>query len=190
MQEIFEVELRYRLGDDVTKAKNLEKMLSKKGFKADRSMDQEDIYYSSKHKDFIESEECLRIRTVDGDSEITWKPPSSADMKEADEFWKEEVDLQIGLQHDVAKRMLSALDFFEVATVEKHRKSFVGPEDVEVSIDVVAGVGTFVELEVKHTDPSRGKKLIREVAEILHLSENEICRTPYRDLVREASYGE
>ncbi|MCK0138918.1 class IV adenylate cyclase [Aliiroseovarius sp. F47248L] len=186
MQEIFEIELRYRLGSEVL-AVEFGKNVLNQGFKVEASLSQEDIYYSSKHKDFIESEECLRIRTVDGRSEITWKPPSTADMKVADEFWKEEVDLQIGSQHDIAKKMLNALDFFEVATVEKQRQSFVGPEGVEVSIDVVKGVGAFVELEVKHHDPDHGKRVIRRTAEGLGLAASEICRTPYRDLVREAN---
>ncbi len=185
MQEIFEIELRYRLGDEA-EVNALEKTILNQGFELEGTLEQEDIYYSSKHKDFIESEECLRIRTVDGQSEVTWKPPSTADMKDADEFWKEEVDLQIGSQNETARKMLNALDFFEVATVKKLRRSFVGPEGVEVSVDVVIGVGAFVELELKHHDPDYGKHLIRAVAESLGLTAKEICRTPYRDLVRES----
>jgi adenylate cyclase class 2 len=184
MQNIYEVELRYKLDGEGCHAKALEETLVYLGFTHSKSIRQEDIYYSSKHKDFIESEECLRIRTVDGLSEITWKPPSCADMKVADEFWKEEVDLQIKSQHDVAKRLLTALDFFEVAIVEKQRTSYEGPNGVEVSLDLVSSVGTFVEIEVKHSDANQGKEIIRQIAVEIGVSNYEICRTPYRDLVR------
>ena len=72
-----------------------------------------------------------------------------------DEF---ESEVQDGEQ---LRRILLALNFTSMVTVDKHRKSWMYKE-YEVSIDTVKGIGEFVELEYKGTDDTVEPKVVVE----------------------------
>jgi predicted adenylyl cyclase CyaB len=179
---IVEIELRFK----VPKAYSaeLQRRLADAGFKAIGEVRQKDVYFTNRHKDFIENEECLRLRQEDGSVTLTWKPPSSDEMKAAPDFWKREIDLDLAEQLEVARDLLHALDFLEYVTVEKVRSVFINEGGVEVALDSVAHVGDFVEIEVKSAEVDRGRELIRQIAVKLGLSDSWLSTTPYRDLVK------
>jgi adenylate cyclase class 2 len=177
---MLEVERRYRLtwGD----VEHLSKSLQKLGFLPGDELYQVDTYYTSKHKDFITTEECLRIRTIGRASEVTWKSPSTATMAQALDSWREEIDLKIGSQEEVAKRLLQSLDFIEYVIVVKRRTPYKGPNGLEAVIDNVQGVGWFIEIECNTDDISLSQTRIEELARLLNLSDDMISKAPYRDL--------
>jgi adenylate cyclase class 2 len=145
---------------------------------------QKDIYYTSSVRDFITTKECLRIRTVDSTSEITWKPPTSAAMREKGQYWKQEVNLAIANQEDVARLLLECLGFIEYITVEKQRQVFEVDKDSIVALDLIKGLGWFVEIETFGEDPEQGTAKNLTIARQLGVENNEQVNTPYRDLVK------
>lgn len=154
------------------------------GFQERTATHQIDTYFTSRHKDFIETEECLRIRQEGSREMITWKPPSTDEMKIADEFWKEEIDLDVTGSSDIAFRLLDRLDFVKYCVVDKTRKVFVNDQGVEAGLDRVVGVGVFLELEVRMREVQDARKLLRSTADSLGLDPDRLVRVPYRDLVR------
>jgi len=179
---VLEVERRYIV--DSRYARRLKEKLLALGFAGDREVRQVDEYYTSEHEDFIATEECLRIRREGRRATLTWKPPTSAAMQESDEFWKEEVDLDVTGQEDVVKRLLRALDFIPYVVVDKHRSILVGPKGVEIGIDRVQGLRSmFVELEVKTADVEEGLEAIEATVRQVGLTKAPINKVPYRDLV-------
>ena len=182
MSKVLEVEIRYKIPNK-TYLKSLYDKLNKLGFHFVVEENQEDIYFSSHYKDFLKNEECLRIRTVKGSSMITWKPPSSKEMKRSDDFWKQEIDLRIGSQREIARQLLQHLDFFEVAIVKKRRQLFKNDENVLVSIDQIAEIGEFLEIEVQHSNIQYARKKIRDFAKLLEVDNLQIVNIPYRDLI-------
>ena len=184
VSELLEVERRYRISSDDAEAVRAE--LERMGFSVREDVLQRDTYFNSTHRDLITSEECVRIREEGGTVTLTWKPPSTSEMHESSDFWKEEVDLVIGSSGELAHRMLSLLDFVPYVVVEKLRSSFDGPDGVEISIDRVVDAGVFLEIEVKSRDRHSAQGTIERAALSLGLSDVQINKVPYRDLVKAA----
>ena len=182
-----EIEIRYEVPTDEDRARVIALL---EGLAAVETQSQTDVYFTSKHKDFIASEECLRIRTVDGESIITWKPPSDDEMRASDHFWKEEVDVPVGGHQQEAQRLLERLDFRPVVTVEKVRAVYRISEFQSASIDVVARAGTFIEIETISSDRESALESNRALAKMLGISGFPVSKTPYRDLViRDGEHG-
>jgi adenylate cyclase class 2 len=182
--KLLEVEQRYALSGRSPSA--IAARLKDLGFVEQSLISQRDTYFTSRHKDFIASEECLRVREVDARAELTWKPPSTDEMRGATAFWKEEIDVDVTGQVDDVLRMLRMLDFVEYVVVAKDRRVFVLPDGVEVAIDSVQGVGSFVELEIKAEDPGPALARLQQLADQLELDPAWVSKVPYRDLVKTA----
>jgi adenylate cyclase class 2 len=109
---------------------------------------QVDAYYNAPHRDFLASEvvsEWLRVRTEEGGGSVNFKrfhPVGSVTTTHADEFESGVADAE------AVRRLLAALDFRPLVTVEKTRETYRLPE-VEVAFDHVVGAGDFVEFEYK-----------------------------------------
>jgi adenylate cyclase class 2 len=106
-----------------------------------------DRYYTPAHRNFVEPRfpfEWLSVRRR-GDSAILtykhWHPENSETATHCDEF---ETLIESPEQ---LEKLLSALDFRELVTVEKERESFIYKDEFEISLDVVKGLGHFVEIE-------------------------------------------
>jgi adenylate cyclase class 2 len=181
--EILEIETRYRLSGTVS---SMIDSLITNGYNEESERDEVDTYYTSLHKDFIASAECLRIRRCDGESTLTWKPPSTEEMKAAPDFWKLELDLNVTGQESIMRELLKALDFVEYVEVRKHRRIFRDGTDVAVTIDEVDIAGLFIEIETQTNEQEVGRRRIREVAERLGLRRDALDSAPYRDLVKNA----
>ena len=178
---ICEVERRYSI--TVNNLPQIEQKLTELRFKPSYLQHQIDEYFTSKHKDFISSEECLRIRSINDRTILTWKPPTTTDMRSAPEFWKEEIEFAVAAQPRLIKRFLEALDFIPYVTVEKVRTAYINSIGVEISIDKVSHLGTFMEIEIKSADVARARRQLADLARDLHLSDADISDVPYRDLV-------
>ena len=117
-----EVELKVHLKNE--NLKNLRKKIVKLGFNYQGSSNELDIYFTSLHKDYLQSRECLRIRQKGNYKEITYKGSTTESMKEKRQFWKSEINIPINSSVKEASDFLSNIGFREVARVSKKREKF------------------------------------------------------------------
>jgi len=140
-----EVEKKYQLEDPNTLRAELEGLGAKPG----SDMRQVDTYYNAPHRDFLAPlvvNEWLRVREEAEGFSINYKRwlPDDAEIKtHCNEFETVIEDAE------AVRRMLRALDFSELVTVEKVREEWVVGEDFVVAFDTVTGLGDFVEIEFK-----------------------------------------
>lgn len=136
---------------------------------------QEDVYFTHPCRDFGESDEALRIRTVESVRRLTYKGPKLDNETKT----REELEIEIEPGVDL---ILQRLGFRETARVRKRRESFVF-NDIEVSLDLVEDLGGFVEFEFKGESVSAGKERIFSLARRLGLEGSE--RRSYLELLLE-----
>lgn len=144
-----------------------------------------DTYYAHPARDFAATDEALRIRRVGTSSWLTYKGPR------LDQTTKTRQELELPLGSDTATSdhwatLLERLGFRPVAEVRKHRQKFHVPwqgREVEASLDEVAEVGTFVELELVTDERDRpaATAVLASLAERLGLSSSE--RRSYLELL-------
>jgi adenylate cyclase class 2 len=139
-----EVEKKFTLSDPAP----LKARLAELGVRPSAPVRQVDTYYNAPHRDFLGTEvvsEWLRIRTDGCGGSLNFKrfhPVEAVAKTHADEFETGVDDVE------AVRRLLAALDFRPLVTVEKTRVAYRLP-DVEVVFDHVVGAGDFVELEYK-----------------------------------------
>jgi adenylate cyclase, class 2 len=162
--------------------------LSELGYREDGTRLEVDTYYSRPDVDFIETVECLRVRQRDGFAEITYKPASGAGTHSAtDVISKQETNVVLrgGDQAEDANRLLTAIGMILLARVEKSRTRYRHPDrdHVTISVDMLTGVGTFVETEVNAVDADGATELLERIEQQLGIGACPIVGLPYRDLV-------
>ncbi|MFF5206407.1 class IV adenylate cyclase [Streptosporangium sp. NPDC000396] len=140
-----EVEQKFRL-DDLAALKTALETLDAKPGPVTRQVD---TYYNAPHRDFLEPDvvsEWLRVREADNGASINfkmWHPLDAAIKTHADEY-ETPVD-----DPEAVHRILAALDFKRMITVDKLREEWTLPGQVDIAFDTVAAAGTFVEFEFK-----------------------------------------
>ncbi len=138
-----------------------------------------DTYYDAPHRSFESTDEALRLRRErsEGDErvELTYKGPLvDSQSKTREEF-------ETGLTDaGAAKKLLDRLGFDPAATVRKERDRYA-LGDLTVSLDDVADVGEYVEVErlAPEDDISAVRSEIYDVLERLGLDPSEQVRTSY-----------
>ena len=152
-------------------------------------VEQIDQYYAHPAKDFAQSDEALRIRSVGDENFLTYKGPKlDATTKTRQEI---EVSLEPGKYGlERFSELLSALGFRTVLEVRKVRRPFeLRWQDrlVHAALDQVAGIGCFVELElvVGPEEVESAKACIANLAENLQLAQPE--RRSYLELLLETT---
>ncbi len=153
--------------------------------KVKRSSMEEDVYYTSRYKDLIETEECLRIRTRDGSSELTWKPPTTQEMLEKKQYWKQELNVDIGDQAAAMREMLERLEFVEYVVVRKERVEYIYDDETTITVDKIEGIGLFAEIETMCADTVYGTEKNSQVLKELGLGAMVRVQRPYRDIVKD-----
>ncbi|MGB9708539.1 MAG: class IV adenylate cyclase [Infirmifilum sp.] len=126
-----------------------------------------DVYFQHPCRDFRATDEALRVRYLKSQEkrealvEMTYKGPRG-------EGWvKTRVELGVVVDNfDSLLTILKKLGFHEVARIKKDREFYLF-NGVEVSLDKVEDLGSFVELE----DKGAGEEGIKKVAETLGLKE-------------------
>ncbi len=162
-----EVEIKARIDNPA----EIEKRLKKLGAIFQGEEEEVDIYFSHPSRDFKVTDEALRIRNG---KILTYKGPKV----DSDTKSREEIEVEV----DSGERMealLIRLGFRPVAKVTKiRRKYLVG--DVHVSLDHLAELGDFVEIEcIGEYEKSRHKVL--QMARVLGLS--RFIRESYLELL-------
>jgi adenylate cyclase class 2 len=177
----FEVEQKHPVED----LASLEAALKARGCTFGPPVQQVDVYFNHPARDFAETDEALRIRTVGAANYVTYKGPK---LDRATKIRRElELPLEAG-DHGASRfaDLLLVLGFTRVADVRKTRRTFklaTGGFEVEGAIDEVQGLHTFVELECM-TDEAGVDNAQREIAtlaEELGLGQGE--RRSYLELL-------
>jgi adenylate cyclase class 2 len=178
-----EVELKYPVAD----RDELLADLARLGCRWREPLDQADLYLAHPCRDFKQTDEALRLRRSGQECCITYKGPKL----DATTKTRREIELPIegGMQgQDQYRQLLEALGFRPVFEVAKTRLpgSLVWQDtEIEIALDDVAGLGTFVELEVLATrdDLPAARETLISLAGQLGLQGSE--RRGYLDLLLE-----
>ncbi len=175
----YEVEQKFRVTGFIA----VERQLTALGAGIAEPQGEVDRYFAHPARDFAQTDEALRIRRGDKGASVTYKGPKV----DATTKTRREIDLPLdSARFDQWDELLRALGFTAVAEVVKQRrKAFVDWEGrrIEVSLDEVRGVGTYVELEVvtEEQELAEARETIASLARHLGLSENE--RRSYLELL-------
>ncbi len=145
----------------------------------------EDTYYSHPCRDFSRTDEALRIRVrrFDGHFEafLTYKGPKLDKVSKT----REEIEVLIE-DPEAHARILEALGFREVLTVEKVRERYYVEKGVTITLDEVNGLGKFVEAEAMTEDESNVQELVEFLMGILReLGVRRFERRSYLELILE-----
>src|SRR5688500_16788054 len=141
---MIEVELKYRLDDP----ESLLSALIARGAEPGAATVERDVYCNHPSRDFAETDEALRLRWDGSEAVLTYKGKTLDQVSKS----REELELELAGEPalDTARRILTLLGFVEVRDVEKRRTKFPivhQGSPVLVTIDEVAGLGLFAELE-------------------------------------------
>ncbi len=180
----YEVEMKFPVSDMVS----LEARLTGMGAAISAPISETDTYFAHPARDFAQTDEALRLRRQDTSHFITYKGPKlDAATKTRREI---EIPLSVDEQGFQAWRsLLEALGFRAAGEVRKRRRKAEVPfqgRSIEVSLDEVQRLGTFVELEL--VAPGSGieaaKASIIALAGVLGLEGSE--RRSYLELLKDS----
>ncbi|MFM8290302.1 MAG: class IV adenylate cyclase [Planctomycetia bacterium] len=153
--QVYEVELKFPVSDAVA----IERELAALGARCRDAVEQVDRYFAHPCRDFVTTDEALRLRRTGTEVAVTWKGPRI----DAATKTRREIELPLAVAggpgpHAVAAAidrwtgLLEALGFRQVSEVAKRRHpatvAWQGA-DVEVALDQVVGLGDYLELELQ-----------------------------------------
>ncbi len=146
-----------------------------------------DVYYAHPARDFAVTDEALRIRRVGGAAFLTYKGPKV----DATTKTRHEIELPLGSDSSSAAAwsgLLESLGFRPVGEVRKRRRKAIVAwqgRQIEMSLDELDQLGTFVELElvVASQEVEAAKTHVNSLAEAVGLSGSE--RRSYLELLLE-----
>ena len=170
-RKMLEVEVKAR----VKGLKSVEAKVKAMGFTFEGTEEHSDVYFKHPARDFARTDEALRVRTVDGRSVLTYKGPK------VDKVSKTREEIEVVLQGDMA-RVLDRVGFTPVLNVRKVRKVYK-KNDIEVCLDDVEGLGTFVEVECMSTDLEVTRERVMSVIKALGIQESAFERRAYLELL-------
>lgn len=181
METNYEVEQKFRIEDPV----GLETRVRDLGASQFLTIEQVDTYFAHPARDFGETDEAFRMRRVGSENFVTYKGPKIDTTTKT----RREIELPLpdGIEYAAQFRLLiESLGFQAVADVSKvRRKTHVTWDgaEIEISLDDVAQVGCYAELElvVPESRVSEAKARIASLASRLGLLLSE--RRSYLDLL-------
>lgn len=180
---MYEVEQKHLVAD----VRVLEERLAERGVEIGPSIEQLDRYFAHPCRDFSQTDEALRIRTVGDCSFVTFKGPKLDTTTKT----RRELELPLAESDTDGSRfaeLLQLLGFRPVAVVRKCRRKFeIVSHDcrVEGALDQVENVGTYAELELTADEAGidNAKHLISKLATELELGPSE--RRSYLEMLLE-----
>jgi len=199
---MFEVEVKLRASHDAVRP-----ALAEADAVLVERVTQVDTYYDAPHRDFAETDEALRLRRETRESDVEGEldrrsddDPAQADqgaattkltykgpLVDADSKTREEHETGVD-DGDTAAAIFDGLGFEPAAVVEKHR-TFYELDGYTVTLDQVAGLGEFVEVEAE-TEASDDVASVREgafeVLRTLGLDPTDQIRTSYLGMLLDA----
>jgi adenylate cyclase class 2 len=164
----YEVEQKYPVAD----LSEIERRLSTLGARFEEAILQSDGYFAHPARDFRSTDEALRIRRVGNRCYVTYKGPKIDTTTKT----RREIEMPLSDGQQGAGQfgeLLEALGFSRVAEVNKTRRKatlLYQGSTVEIALDEVTGIGTFVELEV-----SADEKGLAAAKEVINALGNELA---------------
>lgn len=140
----------------------LQRIISRGGRFKERAIEH-DIYFNHPCRDFAITDEALRIRVIDKRTILTYKGPKIGDTTKT--RFEEEVLFD---NLESMQTVLLRLGFTMVDEVVKKREIYC-INDVDICVDEVVDVGSFVELEKLGEDKEKIEKELFALAEELGL---------------------
>jgi adenylate cyclase class 2 len=142
-----EAKYKYICGD----AKRIIEELVKKGYSIIGEYLEHDTYYNHPCRDFSKTDEALRLRMRRGNDEtisiLTYKGPREIIHGNI----KSRTELETRINNPASMdKILEKLGFKKILSFSKKR-IILRRGDVEVDIDELFGVGTFIEIETRNT---------------------------------------
>lgn len=147
------------------------------GGKFIRRTDERDIYFNHPSRNFIETDEALRIRKSGDNIILTYKGPKQPGKVKT--RIEEEVTIS---DYNRMHEILIRLGFRPVREVKKSRDTY-RYNDISVCIDIVEGLGGYVELEKIGSDAARIENELLKLAAGLGLKSFE--KRSYLELLEE-----
>ena len=137
-----------------------------------------DLYFNSPLRDFIVSDEALRIRIKEEGARLTYKGPK------LDQTTKSRLERTVKIDDpQQMEQILCALGFVLSAQVRKQRSKY-SYEGVVLALDEVEGLGSYVEVEAEGVGDYEEQK--QKVLTILsRLGLHESIRSSYLELLEE-----
>lgn len=176
----YEVEQKFPVAD----LSDVQSRLAELGAGISPPQEEYDYYFSHPARDFAQTDEALRIRRKNSGYYITYKGPKIDQTTKT----RHEIEIPLGDEQAAAHwvELLEALGFARLAEVRKsRRKAWVRWDNrqIEVSLDCVAHLGAFVELElvVEPAELEAAKASVASLAERLGLRRSE--RRSYLELL-------
>lgn len=138
---------------------------------------QADHYFNHPVRDFAETDEALRIRSVGNRNWVTWKGPKI----DARTKTRREIELPLGDGNQTAKQfaeVLQILGFRSVTVVRKTRQPYKvtrNGRQFEIALDEVDELGWFLEVELlaEEADLKSAQDAVMELATELGLNQTE-----------------
>jgi adenylyl cyclase CyaB, putative len=155
--------------------------LQRSGAVFEKTEEQHDIYFNSHERDFSKTDEALRIRSVDGEGEITYKG------KKMDTISKTRPEYNSPADAQEMTNILLALGYFVSGAVKKTREVYRW-DDLVIGLDTVETLGEFVEVEsgLKITEKNEIQAETKRIFNFLQkygLSEKDSITTSYLEMV-------
>jgi len=170
-EKMLEVEVKARVKD----LKAVEIKVKAMGFSLEGTEEHSDVYFKHPARDFARTDETLRVRTVNGRSVLTYKGPK------LDKVSKTREEVEVELKGDMV-RVLDRVGFTPVLIVTKVRKVY-RKADIEVCLDDVEGLGTYVEVECMSKDLEATRDRVMSVIKALGIPDNALERRSYLELL-------
>ena len=178
---LIEVEAKYPVHD----LDEFRTQLHAMGAAAGNSVRQVDEYFAHPARDFAQTSEAFRLRSIGNDNRLTYKGP----LLDSTTKTREEIEVAFASGPDVRESMrqlLKALGFNSVQLVEKTRQTFHldwRDRPFEVCLDQLPTLGNYVELETTSNEDSwqDARDTLVKLALELHLSNSE--RRSYLELL-------
>lgn len=167
---MIEVEAKYRY--PCSELAELSSRLETLGFQRVEERVEVDDYYQHPCRDFTLTDEALRVRITESRVELTYKGPR---LESHDYKGRLEATISVDSPSNL-KAILENLGFKSAVTVVKKRVVYENSRGVKVSLDEVAELGCFVEIE-------GGIEEIRRVAASLGLRDESYVRETYAELL-------
>ncbi len=180
---MIEVELKVKFKKE--EVPNFIRKLEDIGFERLIKKEEVDTYFNGIDRDFRKTDEALRVRkSLNLDRGyvkyyITYKGPKMDDISKT----REEIEIQVS-DGENAKRIFEKLGFKPIMPITKIREVYIR-DGIEVSIDEIEGIGTFIEFEKiveSESEKSNAMNDLLNLMKSLNISKNNLIKTSYLEL--------
>ncbi len=168
-----EVEIKVRVTDE--EFERIKKTVSSLGRFVERRSEK-DVYFNHPCRDFRKTDEALRLRDDGSSFRMTYKGPKVDYETKA----REELDIQ--LIGENAEKILEKLGFKIAGYVEKEREIYLLGNAV-ICLDVVNGLGKFIEIEINSDDLDSAKKEIFQILHQFGIEKKRTIRKSYLEML-------